>query len=301
MSTKEPSWIVLALRDHDTSKWRLDLSLLFRDEIHAAIAERIRNNAEVRWIARTFSSGFRFSERHMRNRAFRYGWHIQGDSWIPIEEPIFLPSSQNIGKAAVTLTLKSILFGSINIEVTAGDSRLDLVINYVSDSPVTFVRFVQILKAGGLPHAAMTNETWCDVIVSEGPSPDQCRFVVNNEYPGQESRIDTITSKAMLANAFSDLALQIGAHPYFAHHYLYHGLPMDDYERVAEAHDKDWAAGVQQGIYPDDIDVEDELFAARVIEGITLPTEYAEEAAKYRHMYRSLEKPPDGQKKLGFR
>lgn len=300
MGTKELSWIVLALRDHATSKWRLDLSLLFGDEIHAAIADRIRNNAEVRWIARTFSSGCKFRERDMRNRAFRHGWHIQGDSWIPIEEPLILPS-HNVGEATVTLTLKSILFGSINIEVTAGDNRLDLMIDDLSDNPVTFVRFVQILNAGGLPHAAMTNETWCDVIITKGPSPDQCRLFVNNEYPSREGSIDAVTNRKALADAFTELALRIGEHQYFAHHYLYHGLPIEDYERVANAHDKDWAVGIQQGIYPDDVDVEDELLAARIVEGVTLPADWAEEAAKYREMFRSLEIPQDWQLKFGFR
>ncbi|MCW5692495.1 MAG: hypothetical protein KIT48_09025 [Pseudolabrys sp.] len=302
MSTKDHSWIVLALRDHDTSKWKLDLLLLFQGEIHAAIADRIRDNAEVRWIGGTVhSSGGMLREKGMRNRASRHGWHIQDNSWIPIEEPLLLPRTKSLDETIVTLVLKNILFGSITFEINAGDSRLDLVISDVSDNPVTLVRFIQILNAGGLPHAAMTNETWCDVVVSEGPSPDQCRFFVNNEYPGQEGHIDTITNKAMLGKAFSDLALQIGMHPYFAHHYLSHGLPMEDYERVVKAHDEDWAAGVKQGIYPNDMDAEDMLFASRIVEGVTLPVEYAKEAAKYRHMLQSLEIPQDWQLKFGFR
>lgn len=302
MSNKELSWIVLALRDRATSNWRLDLSLLFRDEIRPAIADRIRNSAEVRWIGRSIhSSGCKFREQDVEFWAFQLGWHRQDNFWIPIDEPLALPAPYDIKTAEVSLTLKKILFGSIFVEVTAGDKRLDLVLDDIRDYPITFARFVQILRAGGLPHAAMTDETWCDIVINDGPTPDQCRLLIDNQYPERKARIDVFTDRKSLIEAFRKLACEIGDHPYFAHHFLYHGLPIDDYERVATAHDKDWAFGIQQGIYPDDIDVEDELLAARIVEGVTLPTDWAEEVAKYREMFRSLEIPQDWQLKFGFR
>ncbi|KQZ01919.1 hypothetical protein ASD45_14455 [Pseudolabrys sp. Root1462] len=237
----------------------------------------------------------------MEHYALQRGWHPQGKFWVPIEEPLSLPSPNGVKNAEVTFKLKSILFGSIAIEVTAGGARLDLVLDDVRDYPITFARFVQVLTAGGLPHAAMTDETWCDIVINDGPEPDQCRLLIDNTYPGREACIDTFTDRKRLVDAFRKLAWEIGDHPYFAHHFLYHGLPIDEYTRVAEAHDKDWAAGLQQGIYPDDIDVEDALLASRIVEGLTLPADWDDETARFRKMMRSLEIPPDWQLRFGLR
>lgn len=302
MSDKETSRLILGLRDRDTLKWRLDLALLRYEEVQAAILERLRDNAEVRWIARFIhSSGSRLRECDVERSAFRRGWYNQDHLWIPIEVPLVLPELGGLKKTDVTFGLKSILFGAITIEVTAGDNRLTLVLDDIEDSPITFVRFVQILVAGGLPHATMTDETWCDIVVNDGPSPDQCRLLIDNNYPDRKGRIDVFTDRQSLADAFRTLAREIGDHPYYAHHFLYHGLPIDDYERVTDAHDKDWAAGVQRGIYPDDIDVEDALLASRIVESVVLPADWAEEAAKHREMMRTLEIPRDWQLKFGLR
>lgn len=278
------------------------MAVLRHDEVRAGILERVRDNAEVRWIARFMhSSGGHLRESDMERSALRRGWHRQDQFWLPIEEPAVLPALSNIKKTDVTFALKSIVFGSITVEVTAGDNRLTLVLDDIQDSPVTFVRFVQILAAGGLPHATMTDETWCDVVVNDGPSPNQCRLLIDNNYPDRKGRIDVFTDRPSLADAFRTLAREIGDHPYYAHHFLYHGLPIDDYERVADAHDKGWAAGVQRGIYPDDIDVEDALMASRIVESVVLPADWAEEVARHREMMRTLEIPRDWQLIFGLR
>lgn len=302
MNDKEVSWLILALRDRHTSKWRLDLALLRCEEVQAGILERLRDNAEVRWIARFIhSSGGCLRECDVERSAFRRGWHNQDYFWTPIEEPLVLPPPWGLKKTDVTFALKSILFGSITVEVTAGDNRLTLVLDDIQDSPVTFARFVQILVAGGLPHAAMTDETWCHIVVNDGPSPDQCRLLIDNKYPDRKGRIDVFSDRRSLADAFRTLAREIGDHPYYAHHFLYHGLPIDDYERVADAHDKDWAAGVQRGIYPGDIDIEDTLLASRIVESVVLPADWAEDADRHREMMRSLEVPRDWQLIFGLR
>lgn len=150
----------------------------------------------------------------MERSALRRGWHDQDRLWIPIEEPLDLPVPGVIKGTGVTFALKSIMFGSIAVEVTAGDNRLTLLLDDVRDSPITFVRFVQILVAGGLPHAAMTDETWCDIVVNDGPSPNQCRLLIDNNYPDRKGRIDVFTDRQSLADAFRTLAREIGDHPY---------------------------------------------------------------------------------------
>jgi len=302
MSDKEISWLILGLRDRDTLKWRLDLALLRYEEVQAAVLERLRDNAEVRYITRFMhSSAGILRECDMERSALRRGWHRQEQFWLPIEEPFVLPALSNIKKTDVTFALKSIVFGLITVEVTAGDNRLTLVLDDIQDSPLTFARFVQILVAGGLPHAAMSDETCCHIVVNDGPSPNQSRLLIDNHYPDRKGRIDIFTDRQRLADAFRTLAREIGDHPYYAHHFLYHGLPIDDYERVADAHDKDWAAGVRRGIYPDDIDVEDALMASRIVESVVLPADWAEEAARHREMMRTLEIPRDWQLKFGLR
>ncbi|MBS0245111.1 MAG: hypothetical protein JSR61_00710 [Proteobacteria bacterium] len=296
------SRLVLALRARETNNWVLETTISSFEEVHQILSQRIRDNAEVRLVGRLIHSpGALLREREVERCAFECGWHRSGEFWVPIEQPLPLQPPLHLETTKVAFTIKELLFGSIAVEVMAGTQRLEFVFDDVYDKPVVFVRFIQILAAGGLPHAAMADSTWCDFIVDDGPVPDLCRLIVDNDAPDRKHRIDVYTNRTALIEAFRGLAREIGEHPNFAHHFLYHMcLPDEHYERVGNAHDQDWADGVQRGIYPDDYDAENALLGTRIVEQVPLLPECAEEAVKYRKMMRSLEIPRDWQIEFGL-
>lgn len=297
------SRLILALRAQDTHNWVLETTISPFDEVHQIVMQRIRDNAEVRLVGRLIHSpGGLLREQEVNRCALQRGWHRSGKFWIPIETSLSLPPSPNLEAAKVAFTVKELLFGSIVVEVTGAAQRLEIVIDDVYDSPIILVRFMQVLAAGGRPHAAMADSTWCDFIVDDGPSANQCRLIIDNDCPDRKGRIDVFTNRDTLIDAFRGLALEIGKHPNLAHHFLYHCcLPDDHYDRVANAHDKDWAEGVQRGIYPDDCDAEGQLLGALIVEHVPLPPDCAKEATRYRDMMKSLEIPRDWQLKFGLR
>lgn len=290
-ANQDLSRLILAIRTRGTADWLIETALSPFDEVDRILAERIKDNAEVRLVARLIHSpGEIFREQDVEVCALQRGWHRRGDFWIPIEVPLPLPPPHGIETAGVSFTVTEILFGSIVVDVTAGAQRVEFLFNDVYDNLIIFVRFIQILASGGRPHAAMADSTWCGFAVDDGPTPDLCRLIIHNDYPDRQGRIDIFTDRSLMIAAFRSLALQIGKHPNFAHHFLYHMcLPEDDYERVASSHDKEWTEAVQQGTRADDCDAENRLLGTRIVERVPLPPNCAEEADQYRKIMQSVE------------
>lgn len=295
--------IILALRARDTDNWRFETVISRLQGIHQVLLPYILDYAEVRFVTRyLFSQGRPLSERLIERHAAAYGWRHESKHWIPIEAPLHLPPPRDAETADVTFTIKRILFGKMVVEASVGTRRLEIAFDDVEDNPVILVRFIQILAAGGRPHAAFADSTRCNFIVDDGPTQDMCRLIIESRHPERKAKIDVFTNRLALIENFRGLAWEIARHTHFAHHFLHSGcLPTDDHERVVEIHNRHWADCIKRGLYSeDDDDIEKELLGARLVLDLRLPHDLVEEAIQYKEMMQSLEIPRVWQVRFGL-
>lgn len=232
-----------------------------------------------------------------------WDWDKETDGWFPVDEPLPTPLPGEPTEADILFSLQSVLFGCIEIVVEAGSRSLTLWLGDVHDSPAFLVRFIQVLDAGGLPHASLAEGSG-RFIVQGGPNPDQCRFYVEGQIDRNDftkASFDILIDRTKLLHQFRNLARAIAGHPAFAHLFICHAcLPHDEYDRVDEAAELEWKEGVRSGKFPDDFDAEERFVAARIVAEVPLPEECAKEANEQREMLRSLQIPTKWLVKYGL-
>jgi hypothetical protein len=270
---------VIAVRNHGGPGWQMLSLECSRQDLARRAAEIGLGDVEYRLVS-----------------TYNGGWHRDRETgaWFPIEEPLpGLPGTPV--HAEVSLHLKSIAYGWIAFAVEAGGVTLDLAIDDLLDSLVLWVRFVQVLAAGGEPHANLANRVEALFVVQNGPSAHLCRLSIESrDVEGEAQTIDVLTDRQKLLQEFCDLMTAIAEHPNFAHHFSsFAGLPDDEANRVDGAAELEWAEGVKEGRFPDDFDAQEEFAAARIAAEVVLPDDYAEFAEKERAMLRSLEIPDE--------
>lgn len=242
------------------------------------------------------------AEYLLYGHALRTGWHRdrESDRWFPIEEP--LPMLAGMPKRAdLAVTLTSILYGSIDLAIEAGGSRIEVGIGNVDDSLVLLVRFIQILQAGGFPHAALADRASTHFVVQDGGGGRIRRFILSARRDTGQQVIDVLVDADALLRQFMSLAAVIADHALFFHHYVCHVcLPTDEYDRVSEQAEADWQEGVASGEFVDDPDAEQLFVATRIAAHVPLPEECRRHAEREQAMLRSLEIPEEWLERHGL-
>ena len=243
-----------------------------------------------------------YLERFLVDGACKGGWVKDREigAWFPIEEPLpKLPGTPVC--ADVSLRLTSIMYGWIAITVEGGGKTLSLWIDDIKDSPVLLVRFVQVLAAGGEPHAALAGGARAHFIVQDGPDPLLCRLHIEGQSESEIETIDVLTDRNKLLHQFRSLTTTIADHPSFAHHFICHAcLPDDEYDRVADAAALEWASGVKAGLFGDDVDAQEQFTTAKIVTEVPLPEDCAKLAKEERAMLRSLDIPREWLARYGL-
>lgn len=222
--------------------------------------------------------------------AREHGWDRDRPSgaWFPIDEPLPVLPATDV-QADVALALKSIQFGWAAITIKADSKLLELGIDDYQDSSILLVRFIQLLAAGGEPHACLADRATTSFVVQNGPNQDLCRFYVE---AANGIILDMLTDRQALVGQFRSLATAIADHPNFAHHFTCFGsLPPADFDAVNDAAEKEWEAGVESGRFRDDYDAQEQFVAARIVAKIRLSESCKKFASEEAAMLRTLEIP----------
>jgi hypothetical protein len=303
---------VFAVRNRVARGWRMIAWECDRKDLQRRLAESEINGLEYRFVGtaevpRQLERRFAFRrdgwvDRFVIERALKAGWHqdLESAAWFPIDEPLSRLPGAPVQRYA-SLSLKSIMYGAIGIAVEADGKELDLWIDDVGDSLVLFVRFVQILAAGGEPHAALADRATAHFIVQNGPHPHLCRIHVEVRSDGEPQVIDVMTDRDELIQQFRSLSTAIADHAWFAHHYFcYCCLPDAEYERASRAAELEWERSVKEVRVLDDCNAREEFVAARIANGVPLPDDCARLAEEGREMLRSLQIPKEWLLSHGF-
>lgn len=283
---------VVAVRDDPQSAWRMVRLACTLEDLSQCLAGQGLSDAEKRLVYTGHVPADRFD--HIPYWGLR-GWSRVDDSdrWLPVDEPlpINLPTSV---EADLGLSLISIMSGYIVMSLEANGERAETVFDDVIDDLALFVRFVQVLAAGGQPHAALTDRAGSIFVVQNLPQSDLCQFhamIFCSELP---RLINIAIERRKLVQRFRMLADAIADHPNLAHHFICHiCLPDQDYGRVDHLAQAEWERGVSEGRWPDDYDAEDAFVASRLTADLPLAPECEALASTYRAMLRTLEIPGD--------
>lgn len=250
-------------------------------------------HVERQIVATSFvRSGFtgHFSAEKARRNGWQKLWN--SDRWFPVEEPLpRLPGSPV--QSEVTITLRSIMYGWINLLVESRGLRLDLSICELGDSLVSLARFVGILVAGGAPHAALANRATSHWIVQDHDIPGRCRFYLNVSQEQQHCAIDAVVEREQLVTQFRNLTAAIADHPHLAHQFLCWGQHSDAYEKEADAAEFEWRRGIHEGRYPDDHEAWERFELEWIAARVPLLVESRKYADRYKAMLRTLEIPKE--------
>ncbi|WP_202306156.1 hypothetical protein [Mesorhizobium sp. L-8-10] len=293
-STRLLDETVFAVRNENAPGWQMLAWECEPEDLPRRLAASGLDKREHRLVGAA-QVAVEFVRQLVVEKALKAGWHQDwsSETWFPMDQP--LPRLPGIPVPAdVSLSLRSIVYGWICIAVEAHGKRLDLQIDDIHDSLVTFVRFIQILAAGGEPHAALAERATAHFVVQDGPDPHLCRFYLEVRRNGEAEIIDAITDREALLRQFRSLSTAIANHPCFAHHYVCHCCLNDaEYERASDAADSEWQDGVKAGQFPDDWDAAQEFAAARIVAEVPLPEDCALLADEERMMLRALAVPLD--------
>ncbi|WP_374250317.1 hypothetical protein [Xanthobacter sp.] len=291
-------YVVVALRNEDGVGWRL-LSLDCAPEgVDGALLGLGLEGAEYRQIGSGDCMRV-VKDAVAEEAALHRGWNrsrvLKG--WVPIDERLpLLAAEPQLGR--LSLRLVSITNGWIHVAVDAGEAAFDLSFDDVGDSMVLLARFVQIMVAGGEPHAPLAENGRATFVVNHHGT-GVCRFhLISRPHAfmpeGHGGMIDMLVDRDELTEQFRALTNAIADHPNFAHHYVCHGeLPEEEYNRVDLLAETEWKAGQAEGRFPDDWWMENEFVAAAISAAVPLPAACAEAAEKERSMLRSLEIPEE--------
>ena len=294
---------ILAVRDAAKSSWRMLALECELADLPEQIAKLGLAASEKRFVGASYVALDRW-DSFIVEKALKRGWHqgAQGDAWFPVEEPLPLVAGSPV-RAEVTLSLASIMRGCIDVTVKVNDERHPFYFDNTDDELTVFVRFVQVLASGGLPHAALADYANSHFVVQAGPEPGLCylHMKISQNDGEHHLRIDVLTERTRLVEQFCSLAHAIADHLNFGHQFLFHGwLSGTDYDRVWEAAEAEWKRGVEEGLFPDDFDAEQEFAASRVVAEVALPPEWALEVDQYRTMLRTLEIPDEWMVRFGL-
>lgn len=286
---------VVAVRHSDRPGWRLIPLECELDLLPHLLTKFGLDSVEFRLVGNG-RTGRGLEERFAVRSALSgsWDWDKEADGWFPLDEPLPSLLPGEAVATAVVLSLKSVLSGCIEIVVEAGGKSLTMWLDDVHDSPVSLVRFIQILEAGGQPHASLADGSG-RFVVQNSPNPNQYRFYVEGQIDRDEftkASFDILTERAKLVQQFRKLARSIADHPAFPHLFVCHAcLPHDEYDRVGDAAELEWKEGVKSGQLPDDFDAEEQFVAARIVAEVPLPEDCAREANEQQEMLRSLQIP----------
>jgi hypothetical protein len=285
---------ILAVRDAGKSRWRMLALHCELADLSEQIAKLGLAASEKRFVGASYVAPDRWDSSIVA-KALKRGWHqgAQGDAWFPVEEPLPLVAGSPV-RADITLSLRSIISGCIDVTVEVDDESHLFHFDNTDDELTVFVRFVQVLASGGLPHAAFADYANSHFVVQAGPEPGLCCLHMKiSQNDGQDhQRIDVLTERKRLVEQFSSLASAIADHPNLGHQFLFHGwLSGAEYDRVGNAAEAEWKRGVEEGRFPDDFDAEQEFTASKLVAEVMLSPEDAREAEQYRTMLRTLQIP----------
>lgn len=137
---------VVAVRRSDRPGWRLIPLKCELDFLPHLLTKFGLDGVEFRLVGNG-RTGRGLEERFAVRSALsgRWDWDKEADGWFPLDEPLPTLLPGEAVATAVVLSLKSVLFGCIEIVVEAGDKSLTMWLDDVHDSPVSLVRFIQVL------------------------------------------------------------------------------------------------------------------------------------------------------------
>lgn len=158
---------VIAVRNRSTRGWRMLALECELQDLSSRVSEIGLNGVEYRLVD-TAHVNPDYAEYCLIRSARRGGWYQNRETgaWFPIEEPLpKLPGPPL--DADVSLSLNSINHGLIAIAIEAGGKIIDLSLDDIEDSLVLLVRFIQVLAAGGEPHAGLAEHATARFIVQD--------------------------------------------------------------------------------------------------------------------------------------
>ena len=243
-----------------------------------------------------------YLERLLVDGGCKGGWVKDWEigAWFPIEEPLpKLPGTPVC--ADVSLRLTSIMYGWIAITVEGGGKTLSLWIDDIKDSPVLLVRFVQVLAAGGEPHAALAGGARAHFIVQDGPDPLLCRFHIEGQSESEIETIDVLTDRNKLLHQFRSLTTTIADHPSLRT--ISSAMPVYQMTNMIAWLTRrrlNGRAGSRRDFSGDDVDAQEQFTTAKIVTEVPLPEDCAKLAKEERAMLRSLDIPREWLARYGL-
>jgi hypothetical protein len=274
--------------------WRIEQAALRAEDLPKALSEKGCDVQDLRIIERSWAPRWAVGLRRQQS-AIDHGWLFDqvARCWRPPDEPVTEPPGDPVD-ADASFTLRTIMYGSIWIDVTGSDVALALEYETLLFPITPLVHFVRLLESGGQPHTTTGREDQWIELHAFDRDRGRVRFLVRELDKTEGPKVDVIMDRARLVRSFRTLFGEIATHPFFPHMYA-NWAHMDDdaYEAVADGADSDWEAGVRARIFEDDYDRSCEFEAERIAEHVSLSNKQKDYVERLRHMLLNLE-IPDG-------
>ena len=291
---------VFAVRDDSGVGWHLYSEPISPGNIPEYLANTGLEGRKFRVIRESHvRAGFSYFVAN--DAALQAGWQkaFGSELWFPIEEPLpWLPGSPE--ETDIAIRLVEIRWGALVGEILTETARMPFYMNDLDDSLENLVRFIQVLRAGGMPHAALSDRARRHFFVQASGTPQKCRFLVSIAESDGPKVIDVVTDRDRLLQQLESFAAKVADEENLAHHFLCHGsLDTKLYDEVSDAADADWLALVASGAQADDPDAQDAFAAARIKRDVPLSDAEVAMVHAYRKMLRTLVIPESFSRSVG--
>jgi hypothetical protein len=187
----------------------------------------------------------------------------------------------------------SIRWGSIEIEVGIGGSKVRVFVDDIDDDLAELVQFVRALAANLDIRSRIADRRMTTFSVDACGEMELCNFAVvvgPNDRTAGTTAVTAIVSRAQLGSQLRNLATAIANHSQLAHHFVSHAdLPNECYDRVGDEAKRTWERLVGTGeLGAEDDETREEFIAAAITAKVPLPVECRRRVADIQRMLRSL-------------